>query len=156
LDVVTRDDFSERGWLEDRRLALPVVERLHERPSGVLLGSENTRALLRAFADLRRIRAEERGGTGDGRPVVDREMQGDVMPLHAPAPHALRRRRAEDADVVLERIAREAASAGAWITGGRFDPAQHILERHDRRSGHVALLAEARFHQIVRELALRF
>ncbi len=136
------------------------VERLQQRAGGVLLRAEDPQALARPFAHLRRIAAEERRRRGDQRAVDDGEVQRHVVALDAPAPRHLlrRRRRAEDREEVLLRIAFERRAARRLRAGRplrglqRF---QHGLEIHDRRRGQVAALAQPGLEQVAHQLMLR-
>ena len=77
------------------------------------------------------------------------------MSFDAPAPSAARARRAENGDEIFHRVALHAAALRRVAAAGIFDDAQYVFELHDRGRRQVALLAEPRLEQVVRELPLR-
>ena len=88
--VVPREDISRRDLVVDRRRALRVVERRHQRPRRVFHGPEDAQALLRPFdANLGGIGTEKRRRVGHRGVVGDREVQREVMAFDAPAPRTL-------------------------------------------------------------------
>jgi hypothetical protein len=67
-----------------------------------------------------------------------------VVPLQPPAPGPARRRLAEDAEVVVLRIAEETSVRA-------LDLPEHLLEAHDRGGLHHAAVPEGRRHHRVRQ-----
>ncbi len=152
VGLFAREDVCRRDLVVDRRRSLRVVERRHQRPRRILHRAEDAQTLLRSFdAHFRGIGAEERRRARDRGVVGDREMQRQMMAFDAPAPRALRRGRTENGEEVELGIANVRALPAVRV----FDRVEEDFELHDRGGGQVALLAEAGFEQLVRELALR-
>ena len=109
--------------------------------------AERTLSLLRTVFDFGRVGTGKRRRARNRRAVHDGEVQRYVMELDAPAPRALRRRRAEHREPVPLRIARRATPL--------LHDLQDVLELHDLRVRRVAAIAQPGLQQILRELALR-
>ena len=95
---------------------------IEQRARRVLFGAEDPQALLRAVAHFGGVGPEKRRRAGDQRAVDDREVQRHVVPLDAPAPGVLRRRRAEDREEVALRVADERRVAAAAAPRPRAAP----------------------------------
>ncbi len=100
-------------------------------------------------ADLGRIGAQERRRRGRDVPVVDDEIQRQMVPLDAPAPAAGVVGRAEDGEVITFGI------ANGGIGAGFLQLAQNRFEAHDRLGLFISQMAQPAFQQLVRGAAGR-
>src|SRR5205085_2393904 len=99
-----------RNLLEDRLLALLLIERAQQVARQVFFRREHAQSLTRPLFDFSRIRPEKRWRRRHHQAFDDGEIERDVMPFDAPAPRAFRRRRAEDREVIKLRVARRTTS----------------------------------------------
>ena len=124
--------------------ALAPVECAQQVAGEVLLGGEGAQAPGAAEGRLRRVRPEEGRVGGDDAVALDRVVEGDVVPLEAPAP-GLVAGFAEDGGEVELRVA---PAVGADVDAEpppapRLLRIEDVLQAHDDGGGDVARLAQA-------------
>jgi hypothetical protein len=131
--------------IENRRGALPGVERLHEGERELLLGREQRRARIFARLGRDRLRSHERRRHHDL--VAEHEIIDDrMMAVDLPPPRLGRRRRPHD---------REPIEMLAVLVEARDELGEMMVEPHDVARRRIASRTEPGAEQLVGSRALR-
>ena len=127
------------GLIDQGQLELFRGGQLDELAGEIFFGPEDANRALRAGFDQRGIRAVELGGAADDFPLVEGEVEREVVPFEAPAPASLRAGSAEQAEVVLTRV----ATFAPFSPLAPLEKIQHLFEAHDGEGLIVARFREA-------------